>query len=354
MVLAAASLYLVIIGLLIQFSIHSSDRLARYQPKPITQVVACVIGLICLLVVNKLPMSVWRRFAIVGYIVVVMLMLVVRQTGVEVFGAKRWLTIGGFQLQPSELMKPVLVFVAAGLLVGFTTKNAKRRLAILLVTAALPIGLVLLQPDLGTALVLLALWACQIFVSGIDRRYIGFIAAVLVGVAAIGVPLSTPYQKQRVSSFITGHKAEDASSYNVVQARIAIGSGGWLGQGLSGGTQSQLNFLPSQHTDFAFSVVAEKLGFVGALSVLLAEVGLSIAAWRIVIATKGNYLTLVSSGIALVFTMQAVVNIAMNVGLLPVTGIPLPLISYGGTSMVVSLIMIGWLLHIDRLSATMD
>ncbi len=340
--------FLVLIGSLIQFSIDAGSRTAN-AGSPGNHVLSILIGVVALYISSRVSLVWWRQVAPIGYILVIGLLLLVRAFGPIVFGAKRWIIVGGFQLQPSELMKPALALMTAGYVAAM--EDSAHRLAYIgriVLIVAIPFVLVLAQPDLGTSLVLFALWVAQLVLSGLPAKQLAILGVVVAIVGVTSLPLMTPYQRSRVQSFLSGHRAEDASSYNVVQARIAIGSGGVFGAGLGGGTQSQLNFLPARHTDFVFSVVAEKLGLLGAAAVLVAQGAVAWVAWLITGAARSRYTMVLSASIATVLTMQMIVNTMMNVGLLPVTGIPLPFVSYGGTSMVVSLFFVGWLMQIDK------
>lgn len=346
--LALAAFYLVCIGLLIQFSIQPASRAGGGAPQ--TQVLAAVIGLSLAAAGYYLAGRRWAKIAWAGLGVVLILLLAVEAAGPVVFGARRWLLVGGMQLQPSELLKPVLALLNAVMLVQLGKRFAFSKLAMLLGVLAVTVALVLRQPDLSTALILLMVWLGQVVASPIKTR---LMYGLLGGVAVLGLlalPLLASYQHGRLQNFIHAQQDDAETSYNVVQARVAIGSGGLTGRGLAGGTQSQLRFLPAQQTDFVFAVVAEKLGFIGAVSVLLAEGFLSISAWRIALKAKTNQLLVAGVGLAIVLSVQAAINLAMNVGLAPVSGLPLPLVSYGGTSLAVSLAMIGWLLGTDRVT----
>ena len=353
--LLAPMFFLVIVGVLVQFSLSATDR-SGLVASPLTHLISVAIGIAVMFVTTALPLTIWPKIARLFYGVVIVMLVCVLTFGPEVFGAKRWLLFSGFQIQPSEIMKPALAFMTAYLLVRKVRSNRQWfRIVSLLSLLGIPVLLVLLQPDIGTSLVLVAIWVAEVVTtSTVSWRQLAIMVAALVMVVVLCLPFMSPYQRARVTSFIGGHSEDDASSYNVVQARIAVGSGGVFGQGLSGGTQSQLSFLPARHTDFVFAVVAEKLGILGALGVVVAEGCIALRAWQIVKSTKKLQPSLVAAGMASVFLVQAIVNTSMNIGLLPVTGIPLPFVSYGGTSMIVSMFMVGWLLKLDSANRSQD
>lgn len=345
-VISISSSFLLSVGLLTQFSIKANTRAIPPDFNPSTQLFAVFIGLVLLMIAYKTPFRIWHRLAWPGYFISVLLLILVRQFGELVFGSKRWILLAGFQIQPSEFLKPALILLGANIM---PISTARIRLLGFLKNALLfviPTLMVLVQPNLGTAIILMSIWLVQLLISRVDPKMITVTFAVISLFILASYPLMNQYQKDRIDSFLSNSDISD-SGYNVAQARIAIGSGGLTGNGLSGGSQSQLNFLPAQHTDFVFAVISEKLGLIGGLAVLLAEVLLPVMAWRIMALVRDPKLTMIAGGCAVVFSIHMIINIGMNLGLSPVTGIPLPLVSYGGSSVVVSLFMIGWLLAID-------
>ncbi len=257
-------------------------------------------------------------------------------------GSQRWLDLGIVSAQPSELAKVLMVLILARFFADHEDEmESIRPVLASLLAVALPMGLIYLQPDLGTALILGASWLVIVWVAGLRLRHLALLA---VGAAA-GAPLVwsnlQPYMRDRLLLFLNPAGNPEAR-YNLNQALISIGSGGWLGKGLNRGSQSQLHFLRVRHTDYVFSVMAEELGFVGALLLM----GLILfVLWRLLsIASraKDTFGRLVSVGIATIILFQSVVNISMNLGLLPVTGLPLPFISYGGSFLVPLMVGLGF------------
>jgi rod shape determining protein RodA len=350
LILIVSVTFLLVVGTLIQFSLSASDR-SGLIASPASHVISILVGLAALGIAYWTPFSFWVKFSKAAYVALIVLLMLVLQFGPVVFGAKRWLVLGGLQFQPSEFMKVAVLLIGSMIVSRLNVghKNLKL-LGITAVTMAIPVGLILVQPDIGTAMVIVAMWSVMVSVSALSQQHLIVMFAIVIALIGSGLPLLSPYQRTRITSFIGGHSADDASSYNVVQARIAIGSGGIKGQGLGGGTQSQLSFLPARHTDFAFAVVAEKLGIMGALAVVAAEIAIAWRAWQIVSKSVASIQSYAMTGTATLFSVQTIVNISMNLGLLPVTGITLPFVSYGGSSMVVCLFLIGWLLRAEKTS----
>jgi rod shape determining protein RodA len=256
--------------------------------------------------------------------------------GGGVGGTSRWVTILGFQFQFSELAKILMIVVLANWLAGRQDRLGSPWTvlgACLLV--APPLALVLLQPDLGTSLVFAAIVAGMLFLSGASLRWLGALtAAGLASLPFIWTYVLRDYQKERLTAFLDPLGDIQGSGYQLFQAQIAVGSGGWFGKGLTNGTQNQLDFLPVQETDFVFAILGEELGFVGAMAVIVLFV---LLLWRILAAawrTDDPFGRLVAGGIASMLLFQLVVNIGMVIGIMPITGIPLPFVTHGGASLV--------------------
>lgn len=268
---------------------------------------------------------------------------VIALVGTTAGGAQRWLTLGEFLFQPSELIKLGVILVLAHYL---ATREAKMErfwtplVGILLLLPA--VVLIFLQPNLGTALVLLVIGGAMFFVAGLRWRHVIALGGCAVALAAAAWQyVLHDYMRDRVLMFLDPSAATAADRYNVDQAMISIGSGGWLGRGLFRGSQSQLHFLRIRHTDFIFSVTAEELGFVGATLLILLLAFLLLRLLHIASIARDSYGRLLVSGVAAMIMFQMVVNIGMNLSLLPVTGLPLPFISYGGSALWTLLIGIG-------------
>lgn len=279
----------------------------------------------------------------------VLLLLVLSPLGEEVSGAKRWIGLGSFQAQPSELAKLATLVLLAAFLAS--RKGTVRGSAILVVLAivALPIGLILAEPDLGTAMVFVFLAAALMLLGGVRFRHLALLAFVgVLGLIAIGNSgLIKDYQKERLTAFLDATPDVRSEGYNLTQSKIAIASGGIRGRGLGAeNTQTSLAYVPEQHTDFIFTAVGEQLGFLGS-AMLLGSLALLIwRALRIAAMARDLFGTLLAGGIAAMWAFQVFVNVGMTMGIMPITGIPLPFISFGGSSMLANLVAVGILLNV--------
>jgi len=265
-------------------------------------------------------------------------------------GATSWLEVAGIRLfQPSEPAKLVFIVVLAAVVAEFGGK-IERRADVLKVAgyAALPFGLILLQPDLGTGLVFIMISLGMLLVGGLKGRWFAVAAALIVVVAVVGLttPLLQQYQKDRLLVFVDPSRDPKGAGYNLAQSKIAIGSGGLTGTGLAAGTQSRFNFIPEPHTDFIFSVLGEQFGFVGAIMLLALYLALLSATLSISASSRDLYGALIAAGLLSMWLFQILENIGMTVGIMPVTGIPLPFMSYGSSFMVTNLAGVGILLSI--------
>lgn len=266
------------------------------------------------------------------------------------WGAQSWIRLGPIGIQPSEIAKIGFILTFSYHLSKVTDKiNEPKTLLLLLLHLCVPAFLIMLQPDLGSTLVFIFIFIVMLFTAGISVKYI--IYSVLVGVVSLPLIylfLLSDYQKHRILVFLNPELDKLGSGYNVIQSKIAVGSGGFFGKGYLNGTQNQLGFLPTKHTDFIFSVIAEELGFIGAILVVIF---LSVIIYRC-IRTALNSKTLfgryICIGVSAMFIFHAVENIGMCIGLTPVTGIPLPFFSYGGTSLLTNLVAVGLVLSVSN------
>jgi rod shape determining protein RodA len=283
-----------------------------------------------------------------AYGVVMLLLIAVLALGRTSMGATRWLSVGGISLQPSEVMKIVIILVLAKYFsekatpLGFSLKELAAPGALLLVPALL----VIKQPDLGTAMLLLAIGGSMTLFAGVRRSAMIWLGLCGVLAALGGWFLLHDYQRQRIYTFISPERDPLGAGYHIIQSKIAVGSGGLFGRGFGKGTQAQLSFLPERHTDFAFSVFAEEWGFTGCL--LLLALYLLIVLWGLYIARQANdrFGMFLALGVSAMLFWHIVVNLGMVIGLLPVVGVPLPLFSYGGTSMITTMTGVGLLLNV--------
>lgn len=340
-ILLAATSLLIILGLIVLYSSGLKSGSTINQLDTSKQIIYVGIGMLIFWVISRTDYNVLRNYSSIIYTVMVGFLLLVEVFGATRLGATRWINLGFFQFQPSEFAKLGLIIVLAKFFSDNYEKSGSIKYLLLSILYLLPpMVLVLAQPDLGTALVLLMIWLAMALTTKLKMRYFLMMLVILLISLPLIYPRLAPYQKQRIATFINPTANPESTGYNVNQAIIAVGSGGLFGQGLSSGSQSQGNFLPSQHTDFIFAVLSEKLGFFGGLlCVFLYCVVIFRAIW-IAKNSADRFGTLLAIGIATMFAFHAIVNIGMNIGLLPVTGIPLPFISAGGTSMMISLIAV--------------
>lgn len=283
-------------------------------------------------------------------------LLVVFAIGVTVRGANAWITVGPFQIQPSEFGKIAIMAILAAMAIDRMDDIDQWRTTLTLTAvAAAPALLIFLEPDLGMSLIYMAILAGILFIAGTPWKHFavgGAVLAVSVALAfwilpSAGIHVIKGYQLQRMTAFLNGGQGNTAG-YQLAQSKTAIGSGGAFGKGVSGATQTVYNFLPEDHTDFIFAVVGEVFGFVGAAIVVLLFGILIWRALRITAQAATQFEQLIAAGICAMFTFEAAVNIGMNVGLMPITGIPLPFVSYGGSHLVADMAAVGVLLSIHR------
>ncbi|MDV3222770.1 FtsW/RodA/SpoVE family cell cycle protein [Intrasporangium sp.] len=327
--------------------VWSATRVESGAAMAAKQALAVVVGMVAAAVITRLDVRLVRAAAPLVYLAALGgLVAVLSPLGRQVNGSRSWIGLpGGFSLQPSELMKVALVIGLAMLLAERADRGERQRhrdIAVAWVIAGLPIVLVLAQPDLGSALVLVAMSAAVIAAAGGPLVWTLAVAAAGVAtvVAAFTTPLLSPHQQDRLRAFLDPSLDPQGIGYQTGQVRIAIASGGVDGQGLFAGRQTQAGVIPYQESDFIFSVAAEELGFVGAAGVVVLLAFLVLRA--LVVARRADtFGRLVTTGIGVWLAVQAIENIGMNLGVLPVTGLPLPFLSYGGTSMVAVWVAVG-------------
>jgi rod shape determining protein RodA len=311
--------------------------------------VRLAVGLPLMVAIALVDIRVWFRFCYLFYGVVLLMLLTVDVLGEIKMGAQRWLDLGVVQIQPSELMKVALVMALARYFHTAYLDDMRRILflipAVLMILA--PVALVLVQPDLGTAVTLLVSGTGMLFMAGV--RIWKFLLAGALGGGALPVLWANmhDYQRQRVFTFLDPEADPLGSGYHIIQSKIALGSGGLWGKGLLHGSQAQLSFLPEKQTDFAFTMLAEETGFVGAATVL--ALFLAVLILGLVVATRAasQFSRLIAVGVVINLFIYIAINVSMVTGLIPVVGVPLPLISYGGTAMMTLVISLGLLLCVD-------
>ncbi|MEV1173909.1 rod shape-determining protein RodA [Nonomuraea sp. NPDC049784] len=354
-ILTLLALALSVVGLLL---VWSATRMGGDYSLLVRQAVSVGIGLVLMWLVSRVDLRVLRAYVPVVYVLaLVSLAGVLTPLGVRVNGAHSWIVLApGVQFQPSEFAKVALALAFAVPLGEL--RDGQRRpgfggVVLALALAAVPIGLIALQPDLGTMLVFAAMVTGSLLVSGAPKRWllVLFAGAVGAGVAAWKLGLVRPYQIQRL--LVLANPASDPGGvgYNAAQARIAIGSGGLYGKGLFNGEQTAGHFVPEQHTDFIFTVAGEELGFAGAAIIVLAVGALLWRGLAIARRSDSPYGTVLAGGLVSWIAFQTFVNVGMTVGLVPIVGVPLPFVSYGGSATVAGLVAIGLLQAVHRTRA---
>ncbi|MCE0506969.1 rod shape-determining protein RodA [Roseivivax sp. GX 12232] len=343
------------VGFLMLYSVAGGSLTPWAEP----QMKRYVLGLMAMFTVALVPIWFWRNMAFLAYLGALALLVAVEFIGTVGMGAQRWIDLGFMQLQPSELMKITLVMALAAYYDWLPLRKTSRPFWVLLpiLLIVLPTGLVLTQPDLGTAILLLTAGGLLMFLAGVHWAYFGAVIAAGAGtVAAVFQSRGTDwqllkdYQFRRIDTFLDPSTDPLGAGYHITQAKIAMGSGGWTGRGFMQGTQSRLNFLPEKHTDFIFNTLAEEFGFVGGFSLLVLYMLILVFCIVSALKNKDRFSSLLILGIGLTFFLFFAVNMSMVMGLAPVVGVPLPLVSYGGSAMLVLMIAFGLVqsAHIHR------
>jgi rod shape determining protein RodA len=348
-VLVLATIAVAGLGILMVYSATRGDANDPTTTFVEKQAMYCMIGFVAMIVAAVVDYRVIRDFAPVLYGGTILVLLAVKSPlGSTSKGAQAWFDLGPFQLQPSEFAKLTLIVTIAAYAAVHRGELDRRRLGIILTIAALPMGLIYLQPDLGTALVFVAVLMGMLLVAGARPRHM--IALTLMGILAVVTVIQLgvlkQYQLDRLGAFIRPNADTQRSAYNLNQSKIAIGSGGLTGKGLFKGPQTNLSYVPEQHTDFIFTVVGEELGFAGASLLLVLFAIVVWRTWRTAALAKDLFGTLVCVGVLSMLAFQIFENAGMTMGIMPITGIPLPLFSYGGSSVISTFAAIGLVLNV--------
>jgi rod shape determining protein RodA len=353
--LLLVTLLLSVYGAVMIYSASVADQRAAGLPEDYylkRQLAFLIVGTIVLLITSFFDYRHLRGLSPFLYgITIVGLIVVLTPLGETVQGAQRWINLGAFQAQPSELMKLVLIITLAAYMAERGGELTARDIILSVALFLIPAALIFMQPDLGTMMVLAAIVTAVLLVGGARIRHflvLGGIALVVLAIA-LQAGLIRDYQVQRLTAFLDPNPDLSSEGYNLVQSKIAIGSGGMHGKGFAdpeGQTQTALDYVPEQHTDFIFTAVGEQLGFVGAAALLALFGFLLWRALRIATLSRDLFGTILAAGIAALWAFHIFVNIGMTVGIMPITGIPLPFISYGGSSLITNYFAIGLLLNI--------
>jgi rod shape determining protein RodA len=334
------------IGFLMMISVAGGDIHLWAEP----QMYRFAVGMVIMLGLAFVPMWFWRGISVASYVCCFLLLVAVEVAGEIGMGAQRWIDIGPIRVQPSELMKIALVLLLAAYYDWLDLKRVSRPIWVLIPVLLIiaPTALVLIQPDLGTSIMLIAGGGIVMFVAGVSLWYFGVVIAAGVGlVAAVMESRGTPwqllkdYQFRRIDTFLDPSADPLGAGYNIIQSQIALGSGGWSGRGFMQGTQSRLNFLPEKHTDFIFTVLAEEFGFIGAMSLLMLYTLIIGFCLHSALTNRDRFASLITIGISGTFFLYFAINMATVMGMLPAKGSPLPLVSYGGTSLMILMLGFG-------------
>jgi rod shape determining protein RodA len=321
----------------------------RFDPWAARHAIRFGAAVAVLLATALMPPKVWLWLAWPIYVISLLLLVAVDVAGKTGMGAQRWLVVGPMQIQPSEITKVAVILVLARYYQGLTREQAARFLYTLppLAVILLPVGLVMVQPDLGTAMMVLLGGAALLFVAGV--RLWMFLAAAMAAVGCLPLAWSFmhDYQRKRVLTFLDPDRDPLGAGYHITQSKIAIGSGGLFGKGFLQGTQSSLNFLPEKQTDFIFTTFVEEWGMVGALVLLALFTLILVWGFSIALRSQHHFGRLVALGVTAMMFLYVFINTAMVMGLLPVVGVPLPLVSNGGTAMVSVMFACGLLIGVN-------
>ena len=345
-------LFLLTIGIAIFgiINIYSATRSYGTNSSVIVQSFALVIGMGLMLGISRFDYEQFRNMIKPIYIFSVIILLLVLMFGVTGdWGARSWIRFGAIGIQPSEVAKICFILTFSHHLSRVEKKiNQPLILLGLLLHIGLLVGLILLEPDVGSALVFIFMFICLIFTAGISWKYILPLgAAGIASMPLIYKYVLSEYQQKRIQVFINPDLDPLNRGYNVIQSKIAVGSGQLWGKGFLGGTQNQMGYLPTKSTDFIFSVTAEEWGFIGAVILVIALFALVYRCLKTASKADNSYGKYICTGVAAMFLFHIFENVGMCIGLMPVTGIPLPLVSYGGTSMVTNMVALGLVLSVN-------
>jgi rod shape determining protein RodA len=307
------------------------------------------LGFVVMVVAAQIPIYIYSRWAPWFYLIGILALFLVLMMGAGAKGAQRWISLGAFRFQPSEIMKLAVPLTVAWYLAKRTLPPSPKYVAATLILVATPAFLIFMQPDLGTAILVATAGLLVLFLSGLSWRYVGFALISLVSALwPLWAYFLRDYQKQRVLTLFNPESDRLGAGWNIIQSKTAIGSGGWSGKGYLEGTQALLDFLPESHTDFIIAVLAEEQGFRGILALMLLYLLICLRCLWISYNASSMYGRLVGASITMTFFVYILVNMGMVAGILPVVGVPLPLVSRGGTSIVTLLAGFGILMAISQ------
>ena len=333
---------ILILGIISMFAMFSSSG-GTFDYHTKSHIIRFTIFFLFFLIISFFPLKFWSDTSTLAYILFFILLLCVKYFGLSSSGSQRWINIYIINLQPSELMKIGLILFLARYYsrIPVTEVNRLKYLFLPLVALIAPVLLVITQPDLGTALLIAIGGVIVAWLAGVKIKFFAYLSILFISVAPIAISFLKPYQKSRILTFLNPDRDPLGAGYQIIQSKIAIGSGGFFGKGFLNGSQSYLDFLPEKHTDFIFTLFSEEFGFFGSISIL-ALYGLIIS--RIIgigHVTRSNFGKLYCYGFGTAFSIYVIVNMGMVLGLLPIVGAPLPIMSYGGSSMLSIMLGLG-------------
>lgn len=348
--LAEINWVIVLVTMLIScigFAMMVSAGNGEFYPFASQQITRFLGAFVIMLILALIPMRVLLDYAYVIYFLCLFILVVVDVVGHIGMGAQRWLRLGGMNLQPSEFMKLSLILALARYFHQLHPEDIRRLpfLVTPLLMMAIPAIFILRQPNLGTTTIMVSVGVIMCFMAGVQWRYFIMAATSVICIAPIGYHFLHDYQKRRVLTFLDPQQDPLGAGYNILQSMIAIGSGGLFGKGYLQGSQNQLNFLPEKQTDFIFTMLAEEFGFLGSLVLLILYGVLLGLGMMVAVRNRSTFGSMVAVGVVALIFMHIFINCAMVMGMLPVVGLPLPLMSYGGSIMVSTILAIGLLLN---------
>ncbi len=342
--LFCAILLLGIAGVMMQFSASGGHM----QPWASPHLIRLILGLLVMITMAIMPIQLYVRLAYFIYAICIGMLVYVEVAGYIGMGAQRWINLGFMHLQPSELTKIAIIIMLARYFHQVNTDDVNHPFMLMtpLLLTALPVLLILKQPNLGTATITAIIAFSMLFMTRIKWHYFAALIMLIMIAAPVGWQFLHDYQKQRVLTFLDPGKDPLGAGYNINQSMIAIGSGGFSGKGFLKGSQAQLDFLPEKQTDFIFTMLAEEFGFIGCMALLLCYMCILIYGIALMLRSRSRFGSLIAAGVTAMLFTHIFVNIAMVMGMLPVVGVPLPLLSYGGTFMLATMMALGLLMNV--------
>lgn len=340
---------LLCLGAMIGVAVLYSIADGSWSPRAGQHAIRFAISLMLMLMLALIDIRWWMGLAYPVYAMALLLLIAVELFGAKAMGAQRWLDIGPIRMQPAEIMKLALVLALARYYHGLAVERATSLLHIIIpgLMIGTPMVLILHQPDLGTAMLVGGTGAALVFLAGLSWRIIALGAASgLIGGVAFLIFGLHDYQRARIETFLHPERDPMGAGYHILQSKIALGSGGLTGKGYLGGTQSHLNYLPEKQTDFVFTALGEEFGFIGTLSVLILYMLILVTSMMVAQRARHSFGRLAAAGVCATFGFYVLVNISMVIGLIPVVGVPLPLISYGGSVMLAVMIGFGLVMNV--------